>query len=237
MNRRVGDWVETGDLIGEIGNTGLSSGPHLHWEMRVKGQVVNPRTWLRKSIPVHATEFYAGDWAFPYGHFYTQAANGQGGFGVVDDKNARFLSHFLRLGGLQTIGYPISQRYRQDGFLTQAFQKQILQWRPEVGEAWPTNVFDDLSFRGFDNQLFSSHQLPYRLGENFDRRNAPWEEVMTTRWGLLDANRGIRERYFARLFDPPPETRICFTGTFIPRIISRLSRIAYVTPSMIDRAI
>lgn len=203
MSLRVGDWVEVGDEIGEIGNTGLSSGPHLHWEVRVNAQVVNPKTWLRKSIPVHATEFYAGDWSFPYGRFYTQAANGQGGFSVVDDKNARFLSHFLRLGGLQTIGYPISQRYRQDGFLTQAFQKQILQWRPEVGEAWPTNVFDNLSFRGFDQQLFNSHQLPYRLGEDFDRRNAPWEEVMNTRWGLLDANQGIRNRYFA---SPDPIT-------------------------------
>ena len=47
MYLRVGDWVELGDPIGEIGNTGLSSGPHLHWEVQVNAQVVNPKMFLR----------------------------------------------------------------------------------------------------------------------------------------------------------------------------------------------
>ena len=39
---KEGDIVKQGDLIGKSGATGLATGPHLHWEIRLRGMAVNP---------------------------------------------------------------------------------------------------------------------------------------------------------------------------------------------------
>lgn len=43
---KAGDRVRKGDLIGYIGTTGRSTGPHLHYEVRIAGQAVNPIPYM-----------------------------------------------------------------------------------------------------------------------------------------------------------------------------------------------
>jgi murein DD-endopeptidase MepM/ murein hydrolase activator NlpD len=43
---RQGQKIERGGLVGRIGTTGRSSGPHLHYEILVRGHAVNPRAYL-----------------------------------------------------------------------------------------------------------------------------------------------------------------------------------------------
>ena len=47
MDVKEGDMVKQGDLIAKSGSTGLATGPHLHWEMRLNGSAVRPEFFLQ----------------------------------------------------------------------------------------------------------------------------------------------------------------------------------------------
>jgi murein DD-endopeptidase MepM/ murein hydrolase activator NlpD len=46
----VGQQVAAGDVLGIVGNTGLSTGAHLHWEMRINGVAVDPMQFLDEPV-------------------------------------------------------------------------------------------------------------------------------------------------------------------------------------------
>jgi murein DD-endopeptidase MepM/ murein hydrolase activator NlpD len=46
-----GDAVVAGQQIGTVGNSGLSTAAHLHWEMWVAGNQVDPLQWVREVFP------------------------------------------------------------------------------------------------------------------------------------------------------------------------------------------
>ena len=46
LNVAAGQFVHKGDVIGYVGTTGRSTGPHLHYEVRIAGEAVNPVPYL-----------------------------------------------------------------------------------------------------------------------------------------------------------------------------------------------
>ncbi|MCL2715432.1 MAG: peptidoglycan DD-metalloendopeptidase family protein [Alphaproteobacteria bacterium] len=47
---RPGETVRIGQIIGEVGSTGRSTGPHLHYETRIDGEAVDPQKFLRAGL-------------------------------------------------------------------------------------------------------------------------------------------------------------------------------------------
>jgi murein DD-endopeptidase MepM/ murein hydrolase activator NlpD len=50
INVKVGDTVRIGQVIGAVGSTGRSTGPHLHYETRIDGDAVDPQKFLRAGV-------------------------------------------------------------------------------------------------------------------------------------------------------------------------------------------
>jgi murein DD-endopeptidase MepM/ murein hydrolase activator NlpD len=48
---QLGQTVERGQPFAKVGSTGLSTGPHLHWELWVNGANVNPIEWTERDMP------------------------------------------------------------------------------------------------------------------------------------------------------------------------------------------
>ena len=49
---KVGQRVSRGEQIGAMGNSGRSTGTHLHYEIRVGGKAVNPMTYIKAANDV-----------------------------------------------------------------------------------------------------------------------------------------------------------------------------------------
>jgi murein DD-endopeptidase MepM/ murein hydrolase activator NlpD len=56
INVKRGQTLKQGDLVGAVGTTGLSTGPHLHFEFRINGRHVDPLTLAQQgsSEPISA---------------------------------------------------------------------------------------------------------------------------------------------------------------------------------------
>ena len=52
---RAGQFVRAGQLIGKVGSTGRSTGPHLHYETRVRGEAVDPQKFLHAGRRLEAS--------------------------------------------------------------------------------------------------------------------------------------------------------------------------------------
>src|SRR5262245_23774848 len=50
INVKVGDIVRIGQVVGAVGSTGRSTGPHLHYETRIDGDAVDPQKFLRAGV-------------------------------------------------------------------------------------------------------------------------------------------------------------------------------------------
>jgi murein DD-endopeptidase MepM/ murein hydrolase activator NlpD len=53
---REGQKVNRGDVIGFVGNTGKSTGPHLHYEVRIKGKAVDPAHYFFQDLTTEQYE-------------------------------------------------------------------------------------------------------------------------------------------------------------------------------------
>lgn len=145
------------------------------------------------------------DYDLPHGHFFTQTNGnplgvGTSGYAVVNNRPftvpVAFWDEFRRLGGVPLVGYPISQVFILDGFVTQVFQKAVFQWRPEAGEAFFVNVFDVLHDRGFDDFLAVVRSTPRPLGPEFDAGKTR-DQIVADRLALLNENPAMRAVYFS----------------------------------------
>ena len=52
---RSGQYVKKGQIIGLCGSTGISTGPHIHWEMWVGSTKVDPNSWILGKAALETT--------------------------------------------------------------------------------------------------------------------------------------------------------------------------------------
>ena len=147
-------------------------------------------------LPVYADE---GDYDVANGHVYTQTAGSDApagaGFLISDGGGIPFWAEFQRLGGVDVLGYPITHRFEMGGFVVQATQRVVLQWRPEIGTFAFTNIMDDVSDAGFDDELGARLTPPW---ERIEEAGLTWDQVVAGRWALLDESPELRTAYFAK---------------------------------------
>ncbi len=143
------------------------------------------------------------DYDVEQGHFFTQA-NGRreqgssAGFGVANLEGIPFWDAFQSMGGVDVLGYPVSRRFQLDGFVVQAFQKAVLQWRPDQGgQVWFLNTFDVLHDRDKDDWLEVYRQTPKPFDTKADA-GLGWSRVVARHVAFLDTvPTPLKQRFLA----------------------------------------
>ncbi len=218
---RLGQRVEQGQFIGLSDNTGQTGGPHLHFQV----QYNNPSQYLSQSfligfpevpdkqegvdgVPQVRHEYRSAnavldDFDILDGHFYTQTntqgGGGGSGFRVVDDGDAQIWKAFNGFGGVQTLGYPISRRFRisDSQHVYQAFQRYIIDWDAAAKQAQFMNVMDLLHDGSADGWLAREREVPPEADYSFADKGRGWDDVMKAHLALLGANKDLKAAYYA----------------------------------------
>lgn len=130
------------------------------------------------------------EWDIPGGRFFTQTGAGAAtGYRVVDDGHGLAWTAFQRYGGVDGLGYPISQRFTAGGVTRQVFQKGALEWQEDSSAALPSlaNIMDELAAAGKDPWLEAFRQIPAATAP------VPAGSSSDDRSGLLDPYPALRE--------------------------------------------
>jgi hypothetical protein len=139
------------------------------------------------------------DWAMPSGYFFTQT-NGQPalasatGFPVTNAGGLAFWDEFQRLGGVEAVGYPLSNRFTWRGFTIQVFQRLVLQGPEQGGEVSIVNLMQELSLLGKDDWLREEKLVPPPLPIEFDA-GVPPENIAAHHLALLADDPAIEQFY------------------------------------------
>lgn len=152
------------------------------------------------SVALGTEKKRGADYDIPGGHFFTQT-NGRkdspAGFSVTDADGVPLWTGFNSLGGPDVVGYPVTRRFEMDGFVVQAFQKSVLQWRPDRKSFAFVNTFDVLHDRGLDDWLQIYRQTP-PPGDTSADAGLAWPGVVMRHLRLLDnAPKALTEQFLA----------------------------------------
>lgn len=118
------------------------------------------------------------------------------GFTISDKDGVPLWSEFNRLGGVRTLGYPITRRFEWQGFVSQGFQRGVLVWRPDLERVVLANILDFLHQAGKDDWLHSFRSVPRQLDPDFDQGKSQ-ELIVADRLVLLGERRAIEVAYWS----------------------------------------
>ena len=131
------------------------------------------------------------------GHYYTQTGAGEdAGFAITDEGGIPLWSEFQRLGGVGVLGYPVSRRFTWEGFVVQATQKAVLQWRPDLNRSVFVNLLDEMTEAGLDGWLESERLVP-PPAQFPDEAGLDFPQIVQRRIGLLDQYPALRAAYLS----------------------------------------
>ena len=142
------------------------------------------------------------DLDIPGGHFYTQTSGRTDrepaqGYAITDADGIPFWTFFRQHGGVDVLGYPISQRFLWDGYVCQATQRAVMQWDPATHQLQLVNIFDYLSDAGKDDWLLAAHIAPRPQRTPEESAPLPFLVLAHYRFRWLYTDPSIFHRYFS----------------------------------------